>query len=60
MLSKILIQYLTKTLSLEELREFNKTVLIPQDAKNLSEHFLAAEQILLQKEQKEDETFENI
>jgi hypothetical protein len=59
MLSKILIQYLIKKLTLEEIREFNKMVLLPQKAKNLSEHFVAAEEILIQQNQKNDENKSN-
>lgn len=52
MLSRIILEYLIKEVSLEELREFNEKVLIPQGAKNLSEHFVAAENILLQQKSK--------
>lgn len=55
MLSKIIIQYLVKKLTLNEIRDFNRTVLIPQNAKNLSEHFEAAEKIILQQEQENEE-----
>lgn len=49
MLSKIIVEYFVENMSIEEMRKFNNEVLKPQNAKNLSEHIVAAENILLQK-----------
>jgi hypothetical protein len=48
MLSKTIVQYFVENLTLDELRKFNREVLIPQKAKCLQEHLVAAENILLQ------------
>lgn len=54
MLSKIILDYLVKEVTLEELKAFNEKVLIPQGAKNLSEHFIAAQNVLLQQKTKKN------
>lgn len=46
-LSKIIVECFVDNLSLEELREFQVRVLIPQKATALLEHALAAEKLIL-------------
>jgi len=53
LLSKIIVQYLVETMTIAELQEFTKSVLVPQNAKNLIAHFAAAEEILQQQGEKE-------
>lgn len=55
MLSRIIVQFLVETSNIEELDDFNKKVCIPQKAKYLSEHILAAKETL-KKNKKEHET----
>jgi len=48
MLSKVIVQCFAEKLTLEQLRLFMQTVLIPQDAMNLYEHALAAEKVIIE------------
>lgn len=49
MLSKIILDYLTKNMTSQELLEFTNKILIPQNAINLIRHFNVAREIIEQK-----------